>query len=215
MTVPVRRSRRGRPPPARTPARRRFLLLAIGGVLVLGGLLAFLLLDRGAGQEKPRARPAALAGTYAARAAQFLAPVDEAMRYDVADVLEGPDEEKAALLRARLDAAGLAWAKALENTLVLEADGTARWRLKESLVGAARQVFHVVDIPPPGVDALYLGSWWQEEPGKVVVEFGFRNGQRLAWRQTSTLTLRPDGGLDVPWLRDVDVSIDEQPLLRE
>ena len=72
----------------------------------------------------------------------------------------------------------------------------------------------MVDLPPPRIDAVYGGTWQQTAPGVIEVEFLTRNGRPLRWPDSGRCRVRPDGGLDISWSRDVEMSIEEAPLLR-
>lgn len=182
-------------------------------------LLAAALLPCGCG-DGPAAvavppHPAHLVGRYAARAAGFRDEVVAAMRYGIRDGLEGEDQAAAARLRRHLDAASAAWCRALENVLELRANGSLVWLLKEPLTADPARGIRLVDLPPPSVPAAYAGTWRQTAPGEITVEFTARNGRPLRWPETGRCKVRPDGGLDASWSRDLEMSIEEAPLLRE
>jgi len=157
--------------------------------------------------------PQALVGRYAAKAHHFLREVRDMMRYDLAPALERADEAGVAELERRLQAASRAWAEALANELDLRADGTLTWRLLEAVSSPDAAGTWLVDLPPPSVPAAYDGTWRQVAPGTIEVEFTNRNGRPLRWPATSTCRVRADGALVLEWSRDLDVSIDEQPLV--
>ena len=158
--------------------------------------------------------PATLAGHYAALAPQFRAEVVAAMRYELREVLEGDDGEAAEALQRHLDASSTAWCEALANTLDLNADGTLLWRLREPLTADPARGIRLVDLPPPSILAAYGGTWEQTAPGTIEVLFTTRNGRALRWSSEGRCRVRPDGGLDISWSRDVEMSIEEAPLLR-
>lgn len=185
--------------------RRLVVLLAAPCLLACGG-------DAGPSIE---AHPAGFAGRYAAQAEQFHDEVVAAMRYELRDDLEGDDRLKAVRLQRHLAAASAAWCAALANVLELRRDGRLLWRLKEPLTADPARGIRVVDLPPPSVDAVYGGTWRQVAPGEIAVEFTTRNGRTLRWPSPGRCRVRPDGGLDISWSRDLEMSIEEAPLLRE
>ena len=186
--------------------------------LVSTVVAASLLVVGGCGEKDAgpsvEAHPAQLVGRYAARAEHFRDEVVAAMRYEVRDVLEGDDRAAAEALQRHLDAASATWCAALANVLELRADGRLAWRLKEALYPDPVRGIRVVDLPPPSVDAVYGGTWRQTAAGEIEVEFTTRNGRPLRWPSEGRCRVRPDGGLDIFWSRDLEMSIEEAPLLR-
>lgn len=180
-------------------------------------LVAVLLLAAACGQDDAPPRvpphPGGLVGHYAAQPEHFHAEVVAAMRYGIREELEAGDAA-AERLQRRLDEASAAWSTALANVLELRADGTLAWRLKEPLVASAVHGIRLVDLPPPSVPAVYGGTWRQTAPGEIEVEFTSRNGRALRYPAEGRCRVRPDGGLDISWFRDLEMSIEEAPLLR-
>lgn len=191
--------------------RRSILLLLI--------VTAIALLPCGCGENPASVsvppHPAHLVGRYAARAEHFRDEVVAALRYGIREKLEGDDEAAAARLQQHLDRASAAWCEALANEFELDATGHLVWLLKEPLVADPAHGIRLVDLPPPSVPAIYRGTWRQTAPGEITVELTTRNGRPLRWPETMRCRVRSDGGLDVSWSRDLEMSIEEAPLLRE
>ena len=184
--------------------RRAALLLAIALALPLAGC--------GEQGERVAPHPETLAGRYEARPEAFHAEVVAALRYELRPVLEGDDPAAAASLQRRLDRAVDAGCAGLPTALELAPDGTHRWRLKEALAASATKGVHLIDLPPPGIDAVYGRTWRQTAPGEIEVVYETRNGLAVRWPTQSRCRVRPDGGLDIHWSRDLELSIEEAPL---
>lgn len=181
-------------------------------------LIVVSLLPSACGEGKTPVRveqhPAALAGRYAAGPDAFREEVVAAMRYELREVLEGEDQVAAEALQRHLDASSAAWSEALANRLELRPDGTLVWRLREPLAADPARGVRLVDLPAPSILAAYGGTWEQVAPSEIAVEFTTRNGRSLRWSSEGRCRVRPDGGLDIFWSRDVEMSIEEAPLLR-
>lgn len=179
-------------------------------------LAVALLAATGCGDERPRPvepHPEALVGRYQAGPAAFRREVAAALAYELRPVLEGDDRAAAEALERRLERAIAAWCAGLANVLVLKEDGTLAWHVKEALSASAVTGIRLVDLPPPSVEALYGGTWRQTAPGEIDVVFETRNGRPLRWPSEGRCRLRADGGLDISWSRDLEMSIEEAPLL--